>query len=117
MQEKDPGMQISEQAKAYLLPILEQKKEVIGIRIGVKKAGCSGYEYILEFAYESKPNECRFEDKGVTLLVDETLYWKFFKGGTQMDYQQKGIQGEIIFHNPNVGAKCGCGESFTLLDE
>ena len=117
MTERDPGMRVSEAARAYLGPVLAQKKEVVGIRIGTKKAGCSGYEYTLEFAYDKKSTELSFEDHGITLLVDETLYWKFFKGGTEMDYQKKGVQSEIVFHNPNVGAHCGCGESFTLLDE
>ncbi len=113
----DPGLQMSADAASYLKGVLNQKPDVVGVRIGVKKAGCSGYEYTLEFAYEKRPEEASFTPAGITLLVDETLYAKFFKGGTVLDYEQKGVQGHIFFHNPNVEAMCGCGESFTLKGE
>jgi iron-sulfur cluster assembly accessory protein len=113
----DPGLTLSPIARTYLTEVLQAKPAVVGIRLGVKKAGCSGYEYTLEFADTVRAEEKPFFLDGITLLVDETLYWKFFKGGTVLDYEQKGLQGHIFFHNPNVEAQCGCGESFTLKEE
>ena len=111
----DFGM--TDAATAHVLQVIATKKELLGIRIGVKKAGCSGYEYTLEFAYESRPNEFCFQKEHFALFIDQTIYWKFFKGGTLMDCEKKGVQMAITFQNPNVAAKCGCGESFTLVDE
>jgi iron-sulfur cluster assembly accessory protein len=111
----DLGM--TESAQAHLAKVISVKDGALGIRIGVKKAGCSGYEYTLEFAYDLRPNEFCFEKDSFSLFVDQTIYWKFLKGGTVVDYEQKGVQSAITFHNPNVAAQCGCGESFTLVDE
>lgn len=113
----DLGLRLTTVAKEYLSKVIAAKEDVLGIRVGVKKAGCSGYEYTLEFAYEPRANEFHFEPEGFSLFVDKTIYWKFLKGGTVMDYEHKGVQGAITFHNPNVAAQCGCGESFTLIDE
>lgn len=119
----DITLALSDLAKNHLLTVLSSKKDALGIRIGVKKAGCSGYEYTLALAYESRTNEyCipvppRLSGEHFSLFVDQITYWKFLKGGTVMDYEQKGVQSAITFHNPNVAAHCGCGESFTLIDE
>ncbi len=115
--EEDPGLTLTPTAVGYLKSVLAAKPEVRGIRIGVKKAGCSGYEYTLELAYEQRPGELSFLDQGIVLLSDAVLYQKFLKGGTVMDYAQKGVQMGVVFHNPNVEAQCGCGESFQLRDE
>ena len=115
--EKSIDLGITELAQDHLSKVIADKEGVLGIRIGVKKAGCSGYEYTLEFAYEPRANEFCFEKEHFSLFVDQTIYWKFLKGGTVMDYEQKGVQSAITFHNPNVAAQCGCGESFTLVDE
>ena len=116
--ENDPGLILSDAVQKHLTKLL-QGKDLLGIRLGIKKAGCSGYEYVLEFAKESQLTAFdflfRFDDFSV--VIDKEIYLKFFKGGTQMDYSKEGINEGIKFDNPNVGHQCGCGESFTLVDE
>lgn len=114
----DPGLILSDAVQKHLTKLL-QGKDLLGIRLGIKKAGCSGYEYVLEFAKESQLTAFdfvfRFDEFSV--VIDKEIYLKFFKGGTQMDYSKEGINEGIKFDNPNVGHQCGCGESFTLVDE
>lgn len=118
----DPGLSITSSALSHIKRSLEKTTSAskpIGIRVGVKKAGCSGYEYVLEYAY---PNSQRTVDfaftvEDITVLIDKEIYLKFFKGGTIMDFRKEGINEGLQFENPNVGNQCGCGESFTLADE
>lgn len=116
----DPGLVLSDAALEHIQKLVRNNpREVLGIRIGVKKAGCSGYEYILDYALpDQKTNfDFCFEFKGFSIIVDKEIYLKFFKGGTIIDFRKEGINEGIKFENPNVGHQCGCGESFTLVDE
>ena len=83
------------------------------VRLSVKKAGCSGYEYIVEFAYEKRPFDRKFESFGATVVVDQEIFSKYFQG-TVIDHRKEGLNIGLVFDNPNVEAKCGCGESFAL---
>ncbi len=117
---QDPGLKITLSALSHLKRSMEKaQKTPIGVRVGVKKAGCSGYEYVLEYAYpeSQKAIDYAFKADDVTVLVDKDVYLKFLKGGTVLDFRKEGINEGLKFDNPNVGNQCGCGESFTLTDE
>jgi len=118
----DPGLSITDAAIEHIHRSLSLKKSgelPIGIRIDVKKAGCSGYEYVLEYAYQNTQKEWDyvFTVNNISLIIDKKTYLKFLKGGTQLDFKKEGLQEGLAFNNPNVGHQCGCGESFTLVDE
>ena len=120
--QSDPGLQVTANALNHIRRTLEKvraPKIPIGVRVGVKKAGCSGYEYVLEYAYAENQRDIDFAFMidDVTVLIDKEIYFKFFKGGTVMDFRKEGINEGLQFENPNVGHQCGCGESFTLADE
>ena len=107
------GVQLSPAAVEYLQPLLASIPSAIGIRVGVKKAGCSGYEYTLEYAQETRPFEETFAQDGVTIFIDKEVLAKFLHG-TVIDFTTDGLNQGLQFNNPNVEAKCGCGESFAL---
>ncbi|MFI4938157.1 MAG: HesB/IscA family protein [Candidatus Berkiellales bacterium] len=118
----DPGLTVSEPALGHIRRSLQKasgNEAPIGVRVAVRKAGCSGYEYLLEYAYShsQKPIDYAFTFDDITVLVDKEIYLKFLKGGTVIDFRKEGINEGLNFDNPNVGAQCGCGESFTLADE
>ncbi len=117
----DPGLKVTENALSHIRRSVEkaQSPKPIGVRVGVKKAGCSGYEYVLEYAYpqSQKDLDYAFKIDDITVLIDKEIYLKFLKGGTVMDFRKEGINEGLQFDNPNVGHQCGCGESFTLSDE
>lgn len=83
----------------------------IGLRLGVKASGCSGFGYVLEVADQELPNDKIFEDKDVKVFIDSNDL--IYLDGTTLDWQKQGINEGFAFINPNATASCGCGESFT----
>ena len=92
--------------------IARADNDVIGLRVGIKTAGCSGLQYDVQYANEAKPLEDKVEEKGVTLFIDRTAV--MFLIGSEMDWQEDKFAAKFVFNNPNEVARCGCGESFTV---
>ena len=84
----------------------------IGMRIGVRTSGCSGFAYVLEFADKLFEGDLKIEDRGVTLIINkkDLVYLR----GMEIDYTKQGLNEGFEFQNPNEKARCGCGESFTV---
>ena len=91
---------------------LEKRGSGVGIRIGVKPTGCSGFSYILEFVDvpELDDNEYKFENFSVFVDHKSLLY----VSGLEIDYKKVELNEGFEFMNPNEKARCGCGESFTI---
>jgi iron-sulfur cluster assembly protein len=87
-------------------------KPVFGLRVGVKKGGCAGMEYTMEYADGPKPFEDIVEDKGVRVLIDPAAV--LFLLGTRMDYRVEKLTSHFVFDNPNQTSACGCGESVEI---
>lgn len=120
--QEDPGFSITPSALDHIRRSIQKstdESKPIGIRVGVRKAGCSGYEYVIEYAFShtQKAIDFVFTFGEVTVLIDKEIYVKFLKGGTVMDFRKEGMNEGLAFDNPNVAHQCGCGESFTLADE
>lgn len=92
--------------------IAKAGKPVAGLRIGIKKGGCAGMEYTMEWAEKPEPFDEIVEDKGVKVLIDAKAV--LFLLGTEMDYQTGILKSGFTFRNPNQTSACGCGESVTL---
>lgn len=84
----------------------------IGLRLDVRRTGCSGWAYELEMAQEVKDDETLIEDQGVTVLITPKALPMM--AGTVVDFVHDGLVREFRFRNPNVTGECGCGESFTV---
>jgi iron-sulfur cluster assembly protein len=87
-------------------------KPVYGLRVGVKKGGCAGMEYTMEYADAAKPFEDVIEEKGVRVLIDPAAL--MFLIGTEMDYKVEKLASHFVFNNPNQTSACGCGESVAI---
>jgi iron-sulfur cluster assembly protein len=85
---------------------------VAGLRVGVKKGGCAGMEYTMEYAAEAGPTDEIVEEKGVRLLIDPAAI--LFLLGTEMDYRSDTLSSGFVFNNPNQTSACGCGESVEI---
>jgi iron-sulfur cluster assembly protein len=84
----------------------------IGLRLGVKQTGCSGFAYVVSYADAVGERDTVFDDGGVKVIVDaESLR---YVDGTQIDFVRQGLNEAFKFRNPNVKGECGCGESFNV---
>jgi iron-sulfur cluster assembly protein len=85
---------------------------IAGLRVGVKKGGCAGLEYTMEYAAAKNPFDEVVEDKGVTILIDPKAIMYLI--GTRMDYKTEKLSASFVFDNPNQTSACGCGESVEI---
>jgi iron-sulfur cluster assembly protein len=88
-----------------------------GLRIGVKKGGCAGMEYTMDYVADVDPNDESVEQDGARVLIAPMA--QMFLFGTEIDYEVSLLESGFKFRNPNVTDACGCGESvkFKDLDE
>ena len=108
-----PILSITDQASARVQEIVKSAdSDVIGLRIGIKTAGCSGLKYNVEFAKEQQPFEDAIDVNGVRVLIDPAAV--MFLVGTEMDWMEDKFNSSFVFNNPNETARCGCGESFSI---
>ncbi len=80
-----------------------------GLRIGVKKGGCAGMEYTMEYAEAINPHDEVVEQNGARVMIAPMA--QMFLFGTEIDYQTGLLDSGFRFNNPNVTEACGCGES------
>ncbi len=103
---------MTEKAAQHVRRSIEKRGKGVGLRLGVRTAGCSGLAYTLEFADEAQADDLLYESGGVLLLVDPKSH--VYLDGTELDFVREGLNEGFKFRNPNVKAQCGCGESFTV---
>ena len=84
----------------------------VGLRLGVRKTGCSGFAYVVNYADEILENDRIFESGGVKVIVDADSL--ALVDGTEIDFVRHGLSEAFRFRNPNVKGECGCGESFSV---
>ncbi|NBD29609.1 MAG: iron-sulfur cluster assembly accessory protein [Alphaproteobacteria bacterium] len=85
-----------------------------GLRIGVKKGGCAGMEYTMDYADEIDPNDEVVEQDGARVMIAPMA--QMFLFGTEIDYEVSLLEAGFKFRNPNVEDACGCGESIKFKD-
>lgn len=86
-----------------------------GLRLGIKKGGCAGMEYTMEFAAEPGAMDEIVEQDGARVMIAPMA--QMFLFGTQIDYETGLLESGFKFHNPNVAESCGCGESIRFKDQ
>ena len=106
------AISLTEAAAQRVSTYLEKRGGGIGLRVGVKATGCSGYSYVVNYADEIGESDIVFEDKGVKVVVDREALDLI--DGTVVDFVKKGLNEAFSFRNPNVTGECGCGESFNV---
>ena len=86
----------------------------VGLRVGVRGGGCSGFQYALALD-ERREDDNVFDDGGIPILVDSASLR--YVDGSQVDYTESMMGSGFEVNNPNVVASCGCGSSFRIADE
>ena len=105
---------LTDAAAARLKEIMTAAEEgFIGVRVGVKNAGCAGMEYTMDYVAEKGEHDEVVEDQGVTIFIDPAAI--LFLLGSTVDYQVDKLAAKFVFDNPNQTDACGCGESVTII--
>ncbi|GAB4223784.1 MAG: iron-sulfur cluster assembly accessory protein [Gammaproteobacteria bacterium] len=93
------------------------KQAGLGLRLSVKKTGCSGYMYVADIVKQPMEGDivihpANTSDIIIYIAADCVELLK----GTEIDYVAMGLGPgkRLVFNNPNVKGLCGCGESFTI---
>ena len=111
-----PGKQAVTLTPAAIRQItrLMQRDGREGLRIGVKKGGCAGMEYTMDYVDEIDANDEVVEQDGARVMIAPMA--QMFLFGTEIDYETSLLESGFKFRNPNVSEACGCGESIKFRD-
>ena len=105
-------MTLTDRAAERINLILAGKASGAGVRIGVKKGGCAGMEYTMEWSGEQQLHDEVVEHNGAKVLIDPKAVMYLL--GAEMDYQVDKLAAQFVFRNPNQSSACGCGELVNL---
>lgn len=103
---------LTENALHRVRAFLEGRTAGTALRIGVRRTGCSGLAYVVNYAEQVSADDVVFEQGGVRVVVDRASLPLI--DGTEVDFVRQGLNEAFRFRNPNARGECGCGESFTV---
>jgi iron-sulfur cluster assembly protein len=106
------AISLTDSAATRVKSFLAARGHGMGLRLGVRKTGCSGFAYVINYAEGPQPGDAVFEDRGVQVFVDAGSVGLL--DGTVVDFVKEGLNEAFRFRNPNVKGECGCGESFSV---
>ncbi|MCZ6517322.1 MAG: iron-sulfur cluster assembly accessory protein [Gammaproteobacteria bacterium] len=103
---------LTDSAAERVREFIAKRGTAVGLRVGVKKTGCSGFAYVINYAESIETDDIVFEDGGIAVIVDrESLD---LIDGTEIDFVKQGLNEAFKFRNPKASGECGCGESFSV---
>ena len=106
------SVSLTSSARERVRSFLDKRGSGVGLRLGVRRTGCSGFAYVVNYADEISADDVVFEQEGVNVIVyRESLA---LIDGTEIDFVKQGLNEAFTFRNPNVRGECGCGESFSV---
>lgn len=88
-------------------------QSVLGLKIGIKKGGCAGMEYTLDWVDSVSKFDEVVEQDGARVIIDPQAV--LYLLGTEMDWKVDRLSAQFVFNNPNQSSACGCGESVNLV--
>jgi iron-sulfur cluster assembly protein len=103
---------ITDAAVARLKTMMAANAQAAGLKIGIKKGGCAGMEYTLQWADAAGKFDEVVERDGARVIIDPQAV--LYLLGTEMDYKVDKLAAQFVFNNPNQSSACGCGESVNL---
>lgn len=105
---------LTDRAADRVRTFLTKRGSGVGLRLGVKRTGCSGFSYIVNYADEVGADDIVFAVDDVKVIVDrESLE---IIDGTEIDFVREGLSEAFRFRNPQAIGECGCGESFSIQE-
>ena len=108
-----PRIHFSEAAIKHVIAYLDKHTDYLGVRLAVKKTGCSGLSYVVDYVKEPVDTDLKLAlTENYSVWVDKSSYP--FLHNMDVDYVKQGLNFKFVFNNPNQTGQCGCGESFTV---
>lgn len=107
------GITLTDAALAHLQKQISKRGSGIGIRLSLKKTGCSGLSYVMDIIDELTDSDKVFE-AGPSLKIAVPHNDLPYLMGTEIDFVKQGLNQQFEYHNPNAKGSCGCGESFSV---
>ena len=106
-------IQLTESAARHVQKMMQSRPQSLGLRLGTKKSGCTGFAYVVDYADAIGENDQVYESQGVKVVVDADDLPML--DGMTIDFVKTNILNEgFDFINPNIKEMCGCGESFSV---
>lgn len=119
---------VTDSAAREVAQIVRQQEldgAVIGLRVGVKGGGCSGFSYLLDLTETAKDSDeiwnydyqvPQADGEGtepftLKVICDPKSY--LYLNGTTIDFKDEIMGRGFVFSNPNATNTCGCGSSFS----
>jgi iron-sulfur cluster assembly protein len=112
--EKPMAVTLTENAARQIRKQLAKRGKGLGLRLGVKKQGCSGFAYTFDYADELQVGDQVFESHDANVVVDASSL--VYLDGSSVDFVRDGLNDSFRVGNPNVDNTCGCGESFSVRE-
>jgi iron-sulfur cluster assembly protein len=109
--EEPVAVTLTENARQRVLNWLRTRPG-IGLRVGIRRTGCSGLAYVVSVAEAVTAADVVFQQDGVQVVVDAASLP--LVEGTEVDYVRQGLNEAFRFRNPQAKGECGCGESFSV---
>ena len=103
---------LTQNAAQQIQKSIAKRGKGVGLRLGVKKVGCSGLAYTFDYADAVGANDVSFESHDAKIVVDKEAL-QYIDGST-VDFAREGLKESFKFENPNAKNQCGCGESFNV---
>ncbi|CAL4318880.1 iron-sulfur cluster assembly accessory protein [Buchnera aphidicola] len=106
------GIYITQKAYLEIYKIFKKKKENIGIKIDIKKSGCAGFKYILQYYKKKTDKEILFSNNEISIFLPVNKI--HFLDGIIIDFVKKNFHQHFSFYHDSIKQKCGCGTSFQI---
>jgi len=103
---------LTESAARQITAHITERGEGIGLRLGVKRTGCSGFAYVVDVADHITNDDVLVDNRGIKIVVNSEHVPLL--EGTEIDFVRQGLSNSFRFRNPNASGECGCGESFSV---
>lgn len=107
------AIELTDSAKNHLIACLNKNQHAIGVRFSVKRSGCSGLSYVIDYVDTAGENDISFPLSA--------QYWVYIDANSiqylqdvRVDYIKAAMGSKLVFTNPNQKGQCGCGESFLV---
>lgn len=104
---------LTEAAAKHVAGMLDKRGHGLGLRIGTRKSGCTGFAYDVDYADQVESTDQIFESFGVKVVVAGDSLERI--DGMEIDFVRSSLLNQgFEFRNPKVKDTCGCGESFSV---